>query len=68
VEAVGGAGLHVGADDLAGWADAVATLLDDAGRRAELVELGRAVATERTWVRNAETYLGIYRECLGVKA
>jgi D-inositol-3-phosphate glycosyltransferase len=68
VEAVGGAGLHVGADDLAGWADAVATLLDDAGRRAELVELGRAVAIERTWVRNAETYLGIYRECLGVKA
>ncbi|MEU4384937.1 glycosyltransferase family 4 protein [Promicromonospora sp. NPDC023805] len=68
VEAVGGAGLHVGADDLTGWADVVATLLDDAGRRAELVELGRAVAIERTWVRNAETYLGIYRECLGVKA
>jgi glycosyltransferase involved in cell wall biosynthesis len=68
VEAVGGAGLHVGADDLAGWAEVVATLLDDAGRRAELVELGRAVAIERTWVRNAETYLGIYRECLGVKA
>jgi glycosyltransferase involved in cell wall biosynthesis len=68
VEAVGGAGLHVGADDLAGWAEAVASLLDDAGRRAELVGLGRAVAIERTWVRNAETYLGIYRECLGVKA
>jgi glycosyltransferase involved in cell wall biosynthesis len=68
VEAVGGAGLHVGADDLAGWAEVVASLLDDAGRRAELVELGRAVATERTWVRNAETYLGIYRDCLGVKA
>lgn len=68
MEAVGGAGLHVGADDLEGWAGVVATLLDDAGRRAELVELGRAVATERTWVRNAETYLGIYRECLGVKA
>lgn len=68
VEAVGGAGLHVGADDLAGWAEVVATLLDDAGRRSELVELGRTVATERTWVRNAETYLGIYQACLGVKA
>lgn len=67
VEAVGGAGLHVDADDLAGWADAVGGLLADAGRRAELVELGHGVATERTWVRNAETYLGIYRKCLGVR-
>ncbi|MFI2485272.1 glycosyltransferase [Promicromonospora kroppenstedtii] len=66
-EAVGGAGLHVDADDLAGWADAVGGLLADAGRRAELVELGHGVATERTWVRNAETYLGIYRKCLGVR-
>ncbi len=66
VEAVGGAGLHVDADDTEGWAKAVGALLDDAGRRAELVERGRAVATERTWVRNAETYLGIYQRCLGV--
>ncbi len=64
---MGGAGLHVDADDLAGWADAVGGLLADAGRRAELVELGHGVATERTWVRNAETYLGIYRKCLGVR-
>lgn len=68
VEAVGGAGLHVGADDLEGWADTVGALLNDAGRRAELVERGRAVATERTWVRNAETYRGIYQACLGVTA
>jgi glycosyltransferase involved in cell wall biosynthesis len=68
VEAVGGAGLHVGADDLEGWASAVATLLDDAGRRAELVELGRQVAGDRTWVRNAETYERIYQGCLGVMA
>lgn len=68
VEAAGGAGLHVDPDDMEGWAEAVAALLDDAGRRAELVALGRAVATERTWVRNAETYLGIYRACLGVTA
>lgn len=68
VEAVGGAGLHVDADDMEGWADTVGTLLDDAGRRAELVERGRAVATERTWVRNAETYRGIYQACLGVTA
>ncbi|MGW2092770.1 glycosyltransferase [Promicromonospora sukumoe] len=68
VEAVGGAGLHVDADDLEGWADAVGALLADDGRRAELVELGRGVATERTWVRNAETYLGVYRSCLGVTA
>ncbi|MDR7382051.1 glycosyltransferase family 4 protein [Promicromonospora iranensis] len=66
VEAVGGAGLHVDADDTEGWADAVGTLLNDAGRRAELVERGRGVAIERTWVRNAETYQGIYRRCLGV--
>ncbi|GAB2489142.1 glycosyltransferase family 4 protein [Promicromonospora xylanilytica] len=66
VEAVGGAGLHVGADDAEGWATSVGTLLEDAGRRAELVERGRVVAAERTWVRNAETYLGIYRACLGV--
>ena len=58
VEAVGGAGLHVDADDMEGWAETSANLLDDAGRRSELVELGREVATERTWVRNAETYLG----------
>ncbi|MFJ3404436.1 glycosyltransferase [Promicromonospora sp. NPDC090134] len=68
VEAVGGAGLHVDAGDLEGWADAVGSLLGDAGRRAELVELGHGVATERTWVRNAETYLGVYRQCLGVTA
>lgn len=68
IEAVGGAGLHVDAEDMAGWADTVGALLDDAGRRAELIERGRAVATERTWVRNAETYLGIYRTCLGVTA
>jgi D-inositol-3-phosphate glycosyltransferase len=68
VEAVGGAGLHVDADDTEGWADTVGALLDDAGRRAELVERGRAVATERTWVRNAETYRGIYQACLGVTA
>lgn len=68
VEAVGGAGLHIDADDTEGWADTVGALLDDAGRRAELVERGRAVATERTWVRNAETYRGIYRACLGVTA
>ncbi|MFC8798188.1 glycosyltransferase [Promicromonospora sp. NPDC057138] len=68
VEAVGGAGLHVDADDMEGWAETVGSLLDDAGRRAELVELGRKVAAERTWVRNAETYLGVYRGCLGVAA
>ncbi|PUB32358.1 glycosyltransferase involved in cell wall biosynthesis [Promicromonospora sp. AC04] len=68
VEAVGGAGRHVDADDMEGWAETVGSLLDDAGRRAELVELGRKVAAERTWVRNAETYLGVYRGCLGVAA
>ena len=68
VEAVGGAGLHVDADDMEGWAETVGSLLNDAGRRAELVELGRKVAAERTWVRNAETYLGVYRGCLGVTA
>jgi glycosyltransferase involved in cell wall biosynthesis len=68
VEAVGGAGLHIDADDLEGWATSVGALLEDAGRRAELVERGRVVAAERTWVRNAETYLGIYRACLGVSA
>ncbi|WP_275002736.1 glycosyltransferase family 4 protein [Promicromonospora iranensis] len=66
VEAVGGAGLHVDADDMEGWADTVGSLLNDAGWRAELVERGRGVAIERTWVRNAETYMGIYRRCLGV--
>ncbi|MEU4362021.1 glycosyltransferase [Promicromonospora sp. NPDC023987] len=66
VEAVGGAGLHVDADDMEGWATSVGGLLEDAVRRAELVERGRVVAAERTWVRNAETYLGIYRTCLGV--
>lgn len=66
VEAVGGAGLHVGADDAEGWATSVGALLDDVGRRAELVERGGVVAAERTWVRNAETYLRIYRACLGV--
>ncbi|MFD2796809.1 glycosyltransferase family 4 protein [Promicromonospora vindobonensis] len=68
VEAAGGAGLHVDADDMEGWATSVGALLEDAGRRAELVERGRVVAAERTWVRNAETYLGIYRACLGVTA
>ncbi|MFD2026046.1 glycosyltransferase family 4 protein [Promicromonospora aerolata] len=68
VEAVGGAGLHVDADDREGWATSVEALLEDAGRRAELVERGRVVAAERTWVRNAETYVGIYRACLGVTA
>ncbi|WP_129787061.1 glycosyltransferase [Promicromonospora panici] len=68
VEAVGGAGLHVDADDTEGWAETVGTLLDDAERRVQLVERGRAVATERTWVRNAETYRGIYQACLGVTA
>jgi glycosyltransferase involved in cell wall biosynthesis len=48
-EVLAGAGLLLDPDDGDGWAGAMAALLDDAGRRTGLVELGHRRAAEFDW-------------------
>lgn len=64
VEVAGGAGVVVELEDVAGGepeeiyvarlAESIGDLLEDAPRRAELVERGRARAAEFTWARSAQ--------------
>lgn len=64
VEVAGGAGVVVELEDVAGGepeeiyvarlAESIGDLLEDAPRRAELVERGRARAVEFTWARSAQ--------------
>ncbi|QDW64366.1 glycosyltransferase [Oerskovia sp. KBS0722] len=58
-------GLLVAPDDVDAWADTIESLHHDAVLSQDLVVRGRALASERTWARNADAYQRIYRRCLG---
>jgi glycosyltransferase involved in cell wall biosynthesis len=53
-ETVGDAGVLADPGDSEAFTAAVLALLDDEGRRAELVAAGRRHAVERSWRRTAE--------------
>ena len=63
-EVVGDAGVLVEPTDVRGLAEALATLLGDDGRRAELCEAGLARAGAFSWRRMAEQTVQVYREVL----
>lgn len=65
-EVVGDAGVLVDDPrDPEAFARAIDTLLDDPGRRAALVQAGRARAAEFTWERTAAQTADAYRRALG---
>lgn len=64
-EAVGPAGRLVPPGDDDAWAKGVAEVLADPEHRMAMVSKGYAVASERTWVRNAESYAVVYEKLLG---
>jgi len=59
-EVAGGAALHAGADDVAGLTEAVAAVLGDPARAAELRDRGLRRAEEFTWERTVAGYERIY--------
>ena len=59
-EVAGGAALHAGADDVAGLAEAVAAVLGDPARAAELRDRGLRRAEEFNWERTVAGYERIY--------
>lgn len=61
-EVVGDGAVLVAPGDPDSLAEAVARVLDDAGRRAELVERGKARAAHFTWEACAEGLLDLYRQ------
>ncbi len=63
-ESVGEAGALLPPADPEAWGQAIATLLRDAARRAELVRRGLARARELTWERAAERTLAVYAEAM----
>jgi glycosyltransferase involved in cell wall biosynthesis len=66
---VGDAGLVVGEADEAGWGAAVAGLLADPGRRAELGRRGRARARERfAWPVIARQHLDFFEKLVACRA
>lgn len=64
-EVLGGAGLLVPPDDVAGWAAALGSVLTDESRRAALSVAGIARAERYTWERAAERTADVYRGVLG---
>jgi glycosyltransferase involved in cell wall biosynthesis len=60
-EVLGGAGLLLDPDDVAGWADAIARLTDDPALRVRLAAAGQARAAGLTWARTAEVTAAVYR-------
>jgi glycosyltransferase involved in cell wall biosynthesis len=63
-EVIGDAGVLVEPTDVRALAEALATLLGDDGRRAELREAGLARAGTFSWQRMAEQTVQVYREVL----
>jgi glycosyltransferase involved in cell wall biosynthesis len=62
VEVAGRAAVLVDPRDAAGTGRALASILGDDARRAELARLGPARAREFSWRRTAEQTLGVYRD------
>jgi glycosyltransferase involved in cell wall biosynthesis len=60
-EVVGDAGLSVSPEDVAGWAEAIRTVLTDDARRATMRERGLARAKEFSWDRAARETLAVYQ-------
>jgi alpha-1,3-rhamnosyl/mannosyltransferase len=63
-EVVGDTGVLVAADDVSGWAEALADLLDDDPRRAALAAAGQARAATFSWAANAAAMASVYRSAL----
>jgi glycosyltransferase involved in cell wall biosynthesis len=63
-ETVGEAAIRVAADDVEGWAAALALLADDAAERERLREAGLARTAEFSWSRTAQEYVHSYRSAL----
>jgi glycosyltransferase involved in cell wall biosynthesis len=59
-EVVGDAGLLVDPDDIDGWAAAMALLLAEPGRRADLAARGRERAARFSWVASADALVSAY--------
>ncbi len=63
-EVCGSAALLLDPEDPAPWREAVAALCQDASRRNDLAEAGRARAAAFTWERCAAALLEVYREAI----
>lgn len=66
-EVVGGAGLLVDPDDVAGWAEAITGLLDSSSDRDRLRLAGRQRAGQYTWTANATALASVYHEALAAQ-
>lgn len=64
-EAVGPDGLLVPPTDVAAWADALSSLLENPDLRANLAERGRLRAGQFTWARTARQTVATYHKALG---
>jgi glycosyltransferase involved in cell wall biosynthesis len=60
-EVLGDAGVLLDPDDVSGWAQAIAGMINDVDLRAKLRAAGLARATEFTWARTARLTLDAYR-------
>ncbi len=63
-EVVGDAALVVPPGDIAGFAAAISSALDDPATRERLIAAGRARAAEFSWTRVAEETVALYRDVL----
>ena len=64
-EVVGDAGVSVDPDDVAGWADAMRSLLTEGDLARSLSEQGLKRAATFSWDRCAQETLGVYRSVVG---
>jgi glycosyltransferase involved in cell wall biosynthesis len=62
-EVAGDAALIVGAQDVSGWADAMARVITDTALSADLSRRGPLHAAQFTWQATAQRTLEVYREC-----
>ncbi len=63
-EVVGEAGLMLEPDDIAGWAEAIRSIITNAGLRSRLSEEARNQARSFTWERMAHETVAVYRQVL----